>query len=398
MNASEILRRAEALEKDLIALRRVFHADPELGWKETETSKKIEAELLKLGCSDVKRGYNGTESGVTANIVGKAAGPCVALRADIDALPIQENVDVPFASKKPGVMHACGHDGHTAILLGVAKVLSAMKAELPGTVRLLFQPAEEAGIGSGAPALIKEGALEGVSAVVGIHIMSDRPFGVFSVRKGPTMASADIWEVQIQGKGGHGSAPHQSVDPTVAVAHIISMMQTVVSREMNPLESVVVSIGKVESGTVVNAIPDKAMILGNVRTTDRNTRNQMEARMRRIVDGVSSALRCESKLTYTQIYPVTVNDPAVAETLGAAAREVLGGDKIAEFPITMGSEDFSYYGEKVPAAFGILGMGDPAKGTDKPHHSPIFNMDEAILVKGTAVLANFAWKFLTAGK
>lgn len=394
MNMDKVKSAAAALEKDLTALRQHIHANPELSWQEVETSKLIEEELKKLGLSNIHRGFKDTESGVFADLVGGKPGPVVALRADIDALPITEENDLPYKSTKDGVMHACGHDAHATMLIGAARVLASMKEEIPGTVRFIFQPAEEAGNDSGAPAMIAGGALEGVSAIGGIHVWAQLPSGTFGTRTGPIMASADVWEMTIQGQGGHGAVPHNAIDPTVAVAHIITMLQTIVSREIDPLESAVVSVGKVESGSAPNVIPDKAVITGNIRTTNRETRSGMETRVRRIIDGVSSALRCTTELNYTPIYPVTVNDPDMTELLRDSAAHAVGSDKVVEVPIAMGSEDFSYYGEKVPAAFGMLGIGDPDKGTDRQHHSPHFNADDDVLVKGAALLAGFALGFL----
>lgn len=394
MNLERTIELSRKMEKDLIALRHDFHAHPELGWKELETSKKIESILKDLGCENLRRGFGGTGSGVVADIVGGLPGPCVALRADIDALPITEANDLPYASTNAGVMHACGHDAHAAILIGAARILSEMKASVPGRVRLIFQPAEETGIHSGAPTLIEEGVLDGVSAIGGLHVMSEHPAGVLGIKKGPLMASADIWEIQVQGQGGHGAMPHKAIDPTIAVSYIVSMLQTVVSREINPLEPVVLSVGKIETGSAPNIIPDKALITGNVRTTDRTTRSEMRSRMGRIAEGVCAALRCTSTLTYTQIYGVTVNDPGLTEIMIDTATQLLGAEKIKEIPIAMGSEDFSYYGEKIPAVFGMLGINDPAKGTDKPHHSPHFNAGDDQLAKGAALLAGFALNFL----
>ncbi|MFA5851492.1 MAG: M20 family metallopeptidase [Spirochaetales bacterium] len=398
MNLEKTIDLSRKMEKDLIALRHDIHAHPELGWKEVETSKKIESILKDLGCKNIRRGFGGTGSGVVADIVGGLPGPCVALRADIDALPIVEANDVPYVSTAEGVMHACGHDAHAAILIGAARILTAMKADIPGCVRLIFQPAEETGMHSGAPKLIEEGALDGVSAIGGLHVMSEHPAGVLAIKKGPIMASADIWEIMVQGKGGHGAMPHKAIDPTIATSYIISMLQTVVSREINPLEPVVLSVGKIETGSAPNIIPDKALITGNVRTTDRITRSEMESRMARIAGGVCEALRCTSTLTYTQIYGVTVNDPGLTEIMIKTAAKLFGEEKVKEIPIAMGSEDFSYYGEKIPAVFGMLGINDPAKGTDQPHHSPHFNAGDDQLAKGASLLAGFALNYLDSKK
>ncbi|MFW5807166.1 MAG: M20 metallopeptidase family protein [Spirochaetota bacterium] len=401
VDSARISELAEKQKDALIALRQELHANPELSWQEVETSKMVEQRLSELGFEKIRRGFKGTDSGVTAELTGgrtvsneEAPPPCVALRADLDALPITEETDVSFASTVEGVMHACGHDAHTTILLGVADVLAQMKDQFAGRIRLLFQPAEEAGTDSGAPALIDEGALDGVDAAAGLHVWAQLPFGVLGFRKGTLLASADIWEVVLQGEGGHGAMPHTAVDPTVAAAHLISMLQTVVSREIDPLDSAVVSVGKIESGDAPNVIPDKATIKGNIRTTNRNTRSEMENRIRRIVEGVSSALRCTAELTYTPIYPVTVNDDELTDLYTEIAAGVLGAENVREVPIAMGSEDFSYYGEHVPAAFVILGMGDAEEGTDKPHHSPHFKTHDDILVPAVKILTTFALRFL----
>ncbi len=398
MVMDKIVSTASEMQGELTELRQFIHAHPEMAWKEVETSKLIETKLRALGFQNIRRGFKGTGSGVVADLKGSKSGPCIALRADIDALPIREENAVPYVSTLDGVMHACGHDAHAAILIGAATILSGMKESITGTVRVIFQPAEEAGNDSGAPAMIKEGALEGVDAIAGLHVWSQMPAGTFGIRKGPAMASADIWEVVIQGQGGHGAMPHTAIDPTVALAHIISVLQTVVSREIDPLESAVVSVGKVEAGNAPNVIPDKAVVTGNVRATNRKTRDGMEARMKRVIDGVSAALRCTSTLKYTQIYPVTVNDPAMTVMLGDVAGRMFGADKVIEMPIAMGSEDFSYYGEKIPATFGFLGMGDPQKGSDKPHHSPHFNSNDAVLANGAAMMAGMALEYLSGRK
>jgi amidohydrolase len=395
MDLNTVRSRGAELRQELTRIRREFHAHPELSWKEAETSRRIEERLAELGCENIRRGFKGTESGVVADLTGGKPGPCVALRADIDALPVQEATGLFYASVVPGVMHACGHDAHAAMLLGAAQILSEMRKDIPGKVRLIFQPAEEAGYDSGAPAMIAEGALDGVAAIGGIHAWSQIPSGKFGFRKGTCMASADLWEMTIQGKGGHGSAPHNAIDPTVAVAHIISMLQTVVSREIDPLESAVVSVGKVEAGIAPNVIPEKAVVTGNVRTTTRETRDGIETRIRRIIDGVSAALRCETTLKYTRIYPVTVNDAGLTDIMAAAAAQIVGAENLVELPIAMGSEDFSYYGEKIPAVFAMLGIADPAKGTDNQHHSPRFAIDDDVLGKGASILAGFALSYLS---
>ncbi|HCL79732.1 MAG TPA: amidohydrolase, partial [Synergistaceae bacterium] len=239
MDGKTMRKRAEAVADRVAAERRRFHEHPELSWQEVETSRFIEERLRALGLENVKRGFGGTESGVTADLVGVRPGRTVALRADIDALPLTEENDIPYRSKRSGVMHACGHDAHAAILLGVADVLAAMRDELSGRVRFLFQPAEEAGTNSGAPRMIEEGALDGVDAIGGLHVWSPLPAGTVGLRSGPVMASADIWDLTVQGKGGHSAMPHRTVDPTITASLVVTALQTVVSREMDPLDTVV---------------------------------------------------------------------------------------------------------------------------------------------------------------
>ncbi len=393
MNISSIIEKANALSGKITELRRKFHANPELPWQEKETSLFVEEYLRNLGLENIKRGFGGTECGVMADLKGAKSGRCVALRGDIDALPLEEENDVPYRSKKSGVMHACGHDAHTAVLLAVAEILSLMKEELCGTVRFLFQPAEEAGMHSGAPKMIEEGVLDGVDAIGGLHVWALLESGKLGYRTGPIMASADIWDLKIQGKGGHGAMPHNAVDPTVTAATVISTLQTVVSREIDPLETVVLSVGKLEAGTAVNIIPDTARVAGNVRTTNREIRGRMEGIMKRVADGICAAMRCTAELTYTPIYPVTVNDPVVTGFMRSVAVDVFGAENVKELPVAMGSEDYSYYGEKVPAAYVFLGIADETKGSGNQHHNPKFNVDDEALPKGAALLAGFAARF-----
>jgi amidohydrolase len=394
MNTEKIHALASEVEQKVIEFRHEFHAHPELSWKEEETSKKIESVLIDLGYENIRRGFYGTGSGVIADITGKEDGPLIAIRADIDALPLQEAVDDPWKSTCDGVMHACGHDAHAAVLLGVAHVLAALKEELPGRVRLVFQPAEEAGVNSGAPMLIEEGALAGVDAICGLHVWSTLEAGKIGFRSGPMMASADIWEIEVKGRGGHGSRPHEAIDPTIAAATIITTIQTVVSREIDPLETAVLSVGKIESGTAVNIIPETARIQGNVRTTNPQVRESMGGRISRIAEGIAAALRCEVKVDFIPIYPVTVNDAAMVGLLRETTGELLGEEALEELPFIMGSEDFSFYQQKVPGVLFFLGMGDPSKGTDAQHHSPNFRTNDSVLPNGVALLSSLAWRFL----
>lgn len=390
MNVEMIRKKADSLAEKLTGLRRKFHANPELPWQEKETSRFVEEYLRDLGLENIRRGFGGTESGVTADLRGSRPGKFIALRGDIDALPLEEESEVPYRSARPGVMHACGHDAHTAMLLGTAEILSSMKDGLAGGVRFIFQPAEEAGYNSGAPKMIAEGVLDGVDAIGGLHIWAELPAGKIGWRTGAFMASADIWDIKIKGRGGHGAMPHKAVDPTVAAAAVISILQTVVSREIDPQETVVLSVGVVEAGTAVNIIPETARVAGNIRTTNPAVRAGMKDIVRRVADGVCAAMRCEAELTYTPIYPVTVNEPRATEFMKAAAADLSGAGSLTEVPVAMGSEDFSYYGERVPSAYVFLGMADKDRGGFNQHHNPKFNVNDDVLASGTALLSLFA--------
>ena len=388
---------SQEFEKDIVALRRHFHAHPETSWNEKQTSLRIEEELKKLGCTEIRRGFGGTESGVVAEIAGDRTGRCVALRADIDALPLNEENDVEYRSRNAGAMHACGHDAHTAALLGAARILTRIKGELKGRVRLLFQPAEEHGIKPGAKAVVNDGALSGVDAVFGLHVFSSQPSGTLMYRSGPIMAAADGWELTIIGKGGHGSAPEGAIDPTIAAFQIGNALQAVISREVSPKDTAVLSIGSVTtSSTVFNIIPERVEMKGTVRTFRPEVQDTVQNAIQRVVSAIGQACRCGTELCYTRFIPATINDPVVTELLRTTAEELLGTENVTEAPLMMGSEDFSYFGQAVPATFAHMGVGDPSREcTRMPHHSPKFDIDESQLRKAAALHAAFAWRYLS---
>lgn len=294
-------------------LRHHFHKHPELPWKEVETTARIAAELEARGIAVVKKGFGGVQSGLIAEIKGDLPGPVLAIRADIDALPVCEDPSLELKSEVEGVMHACGHDAHAAILIGAAEVIQAHKDELAGTIRLLFQPAEEAGYDSGAPAIIADGGLDGVDAIIGAHVWSDSPLGTIGWKHGPMMASADIYEMTIKGKGGHGGQPHKAVNPTLCAASMIPAIQSIVSQEIDTQEPVVVTVGSLHAGKAPNVIPEECFVSGNVRASTRETRNSMPERFERIAKGIAEAWRCTVDLKYTPVYPVTVNDNAMID-------------------------------------------------------------------------------------
>lgn len=368
-----------------VALRRELHRHPELSWREVETTKKIAARMAELGVSVVKKGFKGTQCGLVAEIKGAKPGPTLMIRADIDALPVAEDPSHDVASECAGVMHACGHDAHAAILAGVVQVVQEHRDELCGAVRFLFQPAEEAGPGSGAPAVIADGALEGVDAIIGEHVQSQMPAGKIGWKKGPMMASADIWDIVIHGKGGHGASPHRAVNPMLCAAALVPALTAIAPQEVSALEPVVVGIGAIKAGEARNVIPDTCTMCGTVRCSDMETREAMPERFRRIVDGIAAAWNCTAELKYEKVYPVTVNNPDVTDWILDVAKAEGLEDRLVEREFAMGSEDFSYYGEKIPAAYFNLGMG-----TDAPHHSAEFRVDDAVVLLGVKLLSALA--------
>ena len=381
---------------EVVALRHHFHTYPEVAWEEVETTKKIVEILEKLGYTIVKKGFGGTECGVVADLKGGKPGGCVALRADIDALPLQEENDVPYASKKPCVMHACGHDAHAAMLLGTAMILAEIRDEIPGTVRLLFQPAEESGLKAGAKAMVEEGVLEGVDSIGGLHCWSLAPTGTVLYRSGPVMAAADGWYLTIKGKGGHGSAPENAIDPTITAANLVLNLQAIVGREVSAKETVVISTGVMKAGeTVFNIIPDSVTMNGTVRSFNPAVQDTVEAAMRRVIAGLCAAGRCDFTLDYKRFIPATINDHEVTMTAKAVCEEILGAENVKESELVMGSEDYSYFEQKVPGTYFFLGTANPDKGTNTAHHHPKFNVDDDALPAGSAILAGFAWARLT---
>ena len=394
---SRIMERARAHEKEIVELRRHFHMNPELSWKEVETTKKVVEVLERLGYTIVKKGFGGTESGVVADLKRGKCGPCVALRGDMDALPLQEENDVPYKSRNDGVMHACGHDAHTAMLLGAAMVLREMEADLPGNVRLIFQPAEEHGLKPGAKIMIEEGALDGVSAIAGIHVWSLTETGKIVYRSGPFMAAADGFELTIRGKGGHGSAPELCHDPVIPAAQIVNAIQTIVTREICPRETAVISIGKFQSNSnAFNIIPETVFMNGTIRTFNPKVQDHIEAAMNRIAEAHCAAARCTAELKYTRFIPATINDAAMTSLLTGAARARLRHGNVVETELIMGSEDYSFFLQKIPGTYFNLGTRNATKGTDKSHHSPVFNLDEDALPTGVALMSAFAWKYLSS--
>ncbi len=374
---------AERIKDEIIAWRRDFHMWPELGYEEERTSKIVEEHLREWGYSIRRVG-----TGIIADI-GKGT-KTIVLRADIDALPIQEENDVPYKSKIPGKMHACGHDAHTAMLLGAGKIIVAHKDELNGRVRLIFQPAEEGG--NGAVRMIEGGALEGVDAIFGFHVWMDLPSGIIGIRDGPFLAGAGVFEGRVLGKGGHGASPHEAIDPIPIAAEAILAFQTIVSRNVNPLETGVVSVTSVHGGTAFNVIPEEVGFRGTFRFFKPEIGELIQKRMEGILEGVTKAHGGKYELNIEELTPPTINNPEMASFARKVAQKY--GLEYGEVRPTMGAEDFAYYLQKVPGAFLALGIRNEEKGIIYPHHHPKFDVDEDVLYLGTAMEVALAFEFL----
>ncbi|BBH23498.1 amidohydrolase [Paenibacillus baekrokdamisoli] len=379
----DLLPSAKAIERELIELRRKLHRNPELSFEESETAAAV-AELLRGLGLEVRSGIGG--HGVVAELTGSRPGPRIALRADMDALPIQEETDLPYASERPGKMHACGHDAHTAILYGAAKLLSERKDQLVGSVRFIFQSAEE--INAGAQVMIEQGVLEGVDEIFGLHNLPTLPAGKAATRYGALMGSVDRFELNLTGKGGHGAIPDQCVDPVVAASAIILSLQSAVSREISPFDPVVVTVGSIHGGASYNVIPERVEMTGTVRTFSRSVQEGMPSRLERLINQTAEAYRCKAELRYTQQVPVLVNHDDNVRHVEDAIDLILGLENRVEANPVLAGEDFSVYLQHVPGCFFWLGSG-PATGAEQAYglHHPKFAINEDCLSVGAALLA-----------
>jgi amidohydrolase len=384
----------------VVADRRHLHEHPELGFEEFETAKFVAERLAALGVEDIRTGINVT--GVTGLIRGTAEGPgrdrCVLVRADMDALPIQEENQVDYRSKNDGVMHACGHDAHTSMLLGVARVLMDRRDQFAGTVKLLFQPSEEAYDG-GAKGMIEQGVMEDphVDGCLGLHVSSRIATGRIAVMDVAKSAAADEFELTIQGKGGHGAYPHTTVDPVLVGAQIVVALQTLVSREVDPIDRAVVSACAFHAGEAFNVIPDTATIGGTVRTFKAETRDLLDTRIHALVTGIAEAMGASVSIRYRRGYPSVVNDPRMANIVRDAARAALGEENLEEATPGMGAEDFSYFAQERPGCFFNVGTGNPEKDSEWSHHHPRFDIDEDGMAAGIATMATAVMLFLERG-
>ena len=387
MNTQNIKDLSEKFYQEIVAIRHDIHMNPEIGFEEVKTAALVKKTLEKYGIpyqSEIAK------TGVLGILKGNKPGKTVLLRADMDALVLQDDSGVPYASKIPNRMHACGHDGHTAGLLGAAMILSQMKDEIKGTIKFMFQPAEENE--GGALPMIEAGILENpkVDAAFGCHVWGEAKEGTAKVCHGPMMASPDIFELEIIGKGGHGANPHLAIDPIVVSAYVITTLQSIISRRINPLESVVLSIGSIKGGDVHNIIPNSVKITGTVRTLSEKVREQIPTEMENVIKGVTSTHGADYKFDFIRKFPVLINDHAITDIAQEAFSKILGTDHVEEVAHkSMGAEDFAYLAQNVPSTFVYVGI---AEDENNPvlHHNPKFKWHDKnlkILAQGYAQMA-----------
>ncbi len=380
---------ADKYKQDIIALRRHFHEHPELSFKEYETSKRIQEELTAL---DIPYRIVG-ETGVVGTIEGPVNGKTILLRSDMDALEVTEKNEVEYRSKNDGVMHACGHDAHTAILLGAARILKEMQSEVKGRVVLCFQPGEE--IAKGAQLMIEEGnVLEGADGAFGAHVWAAVPAGQVDISDGPRMASADQFTIRITGKSGHGSLPNEAIDAVVCGSDIVMALQTIVSRELSPMEPVALTVGTFHAGTRFNIIAGSAELTGTTRCFNLDIWNEFGSLIERVAKRIGEAHRCHVEVEYEKLTPPTLNDANCAKLARNAVRKLYGEEAVGFTEKTTGGEDFAFFANKVPSTFAFIGIANPEKFETMPHHHECFQLDEDALAMGAAVYAQYALDFL----
>lgn len=384
----------DEINDEIIEIRRHLHANPELSFQETNTAKYIAEYQENLG-HEVKRNVGG--NGVVAYLKGDKPGPTVALRADFDALPIQEETDVPFRSTNDGVMHACGHDGHTATLLGLAKALNGMKADLEGTVVFIHQHAEEV-IPGGAKSMIEEGCLDGVDVIFGVHLQAQTPVGEVNYSIGPLHAAADFFEIKIQGEGGHGAYPHHTKDSIVIGSELVGNLQQIVSRKIDPLEPAVISVGTFDAINANNVIADTAVLKGTVRTYNDEVRDYIEKEMENVVNATCQLYGAAGILNYDRGYPALITHEAETNFAVDLAKLVPNVELVKEIPPEMGAEDYAYYLEKVKGTFLFIGAKKPGVERSYPHHHPKFDIDENSLLIAAKVLGAATLKYMKVGE
>lgn len=399
---AQIAEATAALRPQLVAQRRDFHKHPELSNREERTSRVIAEKLRALGFDEVKTGVG--KYGVVGLLKGARPGPVVAVRADMDALPIQETIDVPYKSENTGVKHACGHDVHMTVQLGVAEILSRRRDLINGTIKFIFQPAEEgppAGEEGGAALMIKEGALENPrpSAIFGLHVMPNIEIGQVGYNSGPAMASADRFTITIRGKKVHGAYPHDGIDAVVVAAECVNALQKIRSRRINAQEPMVLTIGSIHGGNRFNIVADEVKMEGTVRTLNEEVRRRVKEMMHETLAGITAAYGAKYELDYKEMTAVTYNEPALVEATLPTLKRLLGEANVISPKPQMGAEDFSYFQRVTPGFFYFLGVGNKAKGITAMIHTPEFDVDEESLVIGVRVMANVLLDYLDrAGK
>ncbi len=388
------LNQAQANLDQLISWRRDFHQHPELGFAVHRSAKIVAETLGEMGLS-VQTAI--AETGVVGTLVGGKPGPTLLIRFDMDALPIHEETGAAYASKQDGIMHACGHDGHMAIGLGVAQILSSQSKKLPGTIVFIFQPAEE-GQG-GARRMIAEGALEGLgaSSSLGLHIWNEKPLHWLGISPGAVMAGAERFEIVIRGSGGHGASPHLARDPILAASQLISACQSIASRSLDPLEPGVVSFTAIHAGETWNVIPPSVRLEGTIRTFSEATRMMVIARMKEIATGVCTAAGCQVELEFERITPPLVNDVETAALAAEVAHQLFPAFEIDRQHRVMGSEDMAFFMQEVPGCYLFIGSSNSARNLDAPHHNPKFDFDENVLPIAVGLLAACAWRLQERG-
>lgn len=393
MDLKRIWVKADEIKDELISIRRDIHAHPELGFNEHRTSALVATELQKL---DIEVREKVGITGVVGILRGKHPGKTLLIRADMDCLPLEENNDVPYKSQHPGLMHACGHDAHTTFLIGAAKILKEFQNELQGSIKFVFQPAEESS--GGAIKMVEDGVLENpkVYAALGMHIWPTIPAGKFGVKYGPLCAAPDYFKITIKGKGGHCAMPHKGIDPISVACQVYMSLQTIISRRVDPVEPALITIGKFTGGTAFNIIPDEVIMEGTVRTLTNELREEMPKLIENMVKGITQGNNADYLFEYDPYYPPLINDNEMTSLFENAAIEGIGKDNVVKIEKpTMGGEDFAHFQrEDIPATFFIVGTQNLEKGIYHPLHSSHFDIDEEIIHKTSGLIATFALKYL----
>ncbi|MBJ6363286.1 M20 family metallopeptidase [Paenibacillus sp. GCM10012307] len=386
------VRNMQSLYSAMVGWRRYLHRHPELSYEEKQTSLYIAEQLRAMGCEPVV-GVGG--HGLTVLIQGEKPGPVVALRADIDALPIQDQKQVDYISTVPGVMHACGHDAHTATLLGIAKYYMDHRSALAGARKLIFQPAEESTPGGALP-MIREGVLENVDAIYGVHLWTPLPVGMVASKSGAFMAAPDEFYIDITGRGGHGGLPHETIDAIIIGSALVSALQTIISRNVNPLEPAVISVGSFQAGSTTNVIAETAHLRGTVRTFNPDTRKLIRQRMEEMIQQTCSMYGGKGVLDYREGYPTVVNDADEIARFFKVGGKLLPQEQVQQSGLIMAGEDFSYYLQQRRGCFMFVGAGNPEKGARYPHHHPLFDIDENAMLISANLLIGMAEDFASS--